>query len=453
MVDNQKTIAHEWDLRTFKNDILTKEGQEFEDYFCKIMTLKEPSFLKVDAYGNLGDGATDGYIPHDNKYYQCYGPRSIKKLATQSYTKAKLIEDFENLLKKEKPINEYFFVVNDKFQGIPEPVRAAMDELNEEYKDINLFFIGANSIERIVFEELNEQSKRQIIGFNPIHSLQNNDGKSENTRLIFKNLEELLTKRIEVIEKLNPQFWWYKTNSDIEVYKNVSTIQPLTDNIIYQEIEKYLKNLGKGYELILQNYLNEEEKIIENLSIDINKNIITVFESTKKDYVNHINEYLKRLINNYNAFSNNINDANNDKYLKILDNVYVPVFEQINCIDSNFKTELEKCLIKILNQDNYGSIYVFSSKSFKANEIIDKLDKKYDPPNMLNIYKDDYSKEKIIGLLESHFETISEDKEFIHYPHTEKNHAIFVDINFNNLDKTKLKNLQNRSNLALHFLL
>lgn len=451
-MNGHQNVSDQWDLMIFKNKILTTEGQDFENFFCEIMKLKNSSFIQVQAYGKLGDGATDGYIPNEQKYYQCYGPRSIEKLATQEYTKAKLIKDYKGLLQKGKSIKEYFFVVNDKFNGIPESVRKAMDDLNEEYDDIELNFIGADSIKRIVFTELDEKAKREIIGLNPIQLMGTTGDKSKDLKLTFKNLEELLTKRIEVIEKLNPQKWWYKPHKQATIQKNIADIQPLKDDIIYQEIEAHVKEFGKGYELSLRTYSANEETIINNLSIDINKNILELYEEHDKDYVNYINGYLKNLIENYNNLAVKINLAEANELLRTKENTYVQIFEKIYYEGTDFISELKECLEKILTHEDYGVIYVFTNKFEGETQFFEKIRSKYSPAAMTEFYLEDFTNKTITEFLSSTFESISKNKEFLHLPHVQKNHVIFVNSNFNIHEQKELKELQDRSNLALHFL-
>jgi hypothetical protein len=49
--------------------------------------------------------------------FQVYGSEDIGK--SISYAKEKLKDDFFGLLQAWKPINEFYFIINDKFKGIP----------------------------------------------------------------------------------------------------------------------------------------------------------------------------------------------------------------------------------------------------------------------------------------------------------------------------------------------
>ncbi|MGG3806417.1 hypothetical protein [Metabacillus fastidiosus] len=97
-------LIEKWNRLLFDLKIYSSEGQEFENLFCKIMHYINDEFLQVDAYGKLGDGKTDGYIPNEKVYYQCYGPRALKEIATEDYAKKKLTADFKGLLKNGKGI-------------------------------------------------------------------------------------------------------------------------------------------------------------------------------------------------------------------------------------------------------------------------------------------------------------------------------------------------------------
>jgi hypothetical protein len=114
----------------FQNKILKADGQKFEDIFTDIMRYAEPEFQQIKPYGNTGDKKNDGYIKSKAIYFQVYGPEDIAR--SISYAKGKLKEDFFGLLKVWEPINEFYFVINDKFNGIPSALEMEMSKLIEE---------------------------------------------------------------------------------------------------------------------------------------------------------------------------------------------------------------------------------------------------------------------------------------------------------------------------------
>ncbi|KAI4451747.1 hypothetical protein C823_006307 [Eubacterium plexicaudatum ASF492] len=127
----------------FRNRILAYKGQQFEDFFVSVMTKFNPNFQPVKAYGNIGDQKNDGFDRTTGTYYQVFAPEDITKDKTINDGVKKLKNDFEGLYEHWDnicPIKYYFFVTNDKYNGIPAPIiRMAIDlDNNPLYKNINI---------------------------------------------------------------------------------------------------------------------------------------------------------------------------------------------------------------------------------------------------------------------------------------------------------------------------
>lgn len=155
----------------FKNKIYQYEGQQFEDFFVEIMQKADPRFQPVKAYGNIGDRKNDGFIKEDGVYYQIFAPEEITKDKTIYEATKKLGEDFVKLFNYWNgisPIEEYYFVINDKYRGIPEPVLTKIIELEkrEEYQGIKIKVFSANDL-FMIFNQLEDEMKREIVGFIP----------------------------------------------------------------------------------------------------------------------------------------------------------------------------------------------------------------------------------------------------------------------------------------------
>jgi hypothetical protein len=132
----------------FKNKIYEADGQKFEDIFTAIMRYTEPEFQQIKPYGNVGDKKNDGYIKSKGIYFQVYGPEDIGK--SISYAKGKLKKDFAGLLQKWKPINEFYFVINDKYKGIPSDLEIEISKLVAE-NDLKGGVKGAAYLEDLLF--------------------------------------------------------------------------------------------------------------------------------------------------------------------------------------------------------------------------------------------------------------------------------------------------------------
>lgn len=125
----------------FKVKILQFKGQTFEDFFVSIMTKANTDFQAVKAYGNIGDRKNDGFIRTTGTYYQVFSPEDITKNKTIDEAVKKLEDDFNGLYKNWDDtceIKQYYFVINDRYQGLPPPIIQKAEELNKTYADIEI---------------------------------------------------------------------------------------------------------------------------------------------------------------------------------------------------------------------------------------------------------------------------------------------------------------------------
>lgn len=155
----------------FKNKVLQYKGQAFEDFFVSVMTKAEIGFQAVKAYGNIGDRKNDGFVRTTGTYYQVYAPNDISKEKTIEDAVKKLENDFKGLYENWNDmckIKKYYFVVNDRYEGLPAPIIQKACELNKNplYSDIEILTFTAKDLQRI-FETLDETDMQEIVGFIP----------------------------------------------------------------------------------------------------------------------------------------------------------------------------------------------------------------------------------------------------------------------------------------------
>ena len=153
----------------FKLKVLQSKGQSFEDFFVSVMTKADKDFQPVKAYGNIGDQKNDGFNKKTGTYYQVFAPEDITKDKTIYDAAKKLEQDFRGLYKKWNnlcQIKNYFFVVNDKYEGVDPIITKKILELNKEFSEVDIEAFLAKDLQR-KFEKLDEDDVQELIGFIP----------------------------------------------------------------------------------------------------------------------------------------------------------------------------------------------------------------------------------------------------------------------------------------------
>lgn len=153
----------------FKTKVLQFKGQAFEDFFVSVMTKAITDFQAVKAYGNIGDRKNDGFIRTTGTYYQVFAPEDITKNKTIDEAVKKLEDDFKGLYENWNDtceIKQYYFVINDRYQGLPPPIIQKAEELNKTYADIEIKTFTVKDLEK-VFGQLDEEDIFDVVGFIP----------------------------------------------------------------------------------------------------------------------------------------------------------------------------------------------------------------------------------------------------------------------------------------------
>ncbi len=160
MNNQEKALAR----NQFKLKIHEANGQVFEDIFTAIMNYVESDFQSIKPWGNIGDRKNDGYIKSKGIFFQVFSPEEI----TTSYPNVikKLNGDFNGLLNQWSPVNEFYFVVNDKYQGVNADCEQAIQSIKQDHGLTNSGFKTAADLENLLFS-LDEDQVFAIVGFLP----------------------------------------------------------------------------------------------------------------------------------------------------------------------------------------------------------------------------------------------------------------------------------------------
>ncbi|HDS1202086.1 TPA: hypothetical protein QD004_001364 [Shewanella algae] len=138
----------------FKLLIHESTGQKYEDLFVKVMGYATPSFQPVKAHGNIGDRGNDGWCANGGIYYQVYAPEDLPSNNESSINKMKA--DFDKLASywnKISPVQEYYFVVNDKYKGVSPHIYNAISDLKSKHNLKNAGVMLAMDLENLLFRQ------------------------------------------------------------------------------------------------------------------------------------------------------------------------------------------------------------------------------------------------------------------------------------------------------------
>ena len=229
----------------FRIKILQYKGQAFEDFFVFVMTKAEPNFQPVKADGNIGDRKNDGFVSQTGIYYQVYAPRDVNKEKTVGDAVKKLETDFKGLYDKWNnicAIKKFYFVVNDRYEGLPAPIIQKALELksNPLYSEIEIETFTAKDLQG-KFDMLDENDMQEIVGFIPDVSdcIIEYDALNEVVRYLLNAELPISTGEKLVV----PDF-----------------VQKITFNNLSEEIEANL-TVGSYQEGLLNQYFNENPGI------------------------------------------------------------------------------------------------------------------------------------------------------------------------------------------------
>lgn len=148
----------------FQNKIYKADGQAFEDIFTATMNYSCKDFRSIKPWGNIGDRKNDGYIKSEGVYYQVYAPEDIRKSYIDAVNKIKT--DFIGLHKQWAPVNKFYFVVNDKYNGVNADCEQTIQEIMSAFKLKDARILTAKDLEDKVFS-LDDDQIFTIVGYLP----------------------------------------------------------------------------------------------------------------------------------------------------------------------------------------------------------------------------------------------------------------------------------------------
>jgi len=242
---DEKTIARIF----FKLKIYESDGTAFEHLFTAIMNYAEPDFQQIKPWGNIGDRKNDGYIKSKGIYYQVYAPEDISK--TYPDVIKKLNTDFAGLLSHWAPVNEFYFLVNDKYKGVHADSEIIMNQLITDNELTDGGIIAAKDIENKLFSLTDDQ----------IQTIVGNIPDPAKIRLDFTILNEVIQHMMELSldQALPPDIKMPDWEQKIQFNQlsNATAIRLNNGFLQVSNLNQYLDNNGNFLADTLRDKMNE----------------------------------------------------------------------------------------------------------------------------------------------------------------------------------------------------
>lgn len=157
---NHDQFSRDYARLKFENAFLNAFGDEFQNLFSDIMEIVYPGkFIRVRAYGSLGDKKCDGYMLNEGVIFQCYGPRAMD----WAKLKAKIISDFEGAkFHWMGDMKKWIFVHNFR-NGLHPDAGPLLEKLGKENPDIEISIMGYSELARLV-NKMSKLDQEQLLG-------------------------------------------------------------------------------------------------------------------------------------------------------------------------------------------------------------------------------------------------------------------------------------------------
>jgi hypothetical protein len=138
-------------------------GDAFQDFFSNVMgQLHGSDFVRVRAFGKLGDKGCDGYLASSGQVFQCYGALN-GSLGKVAYLVKKMATDFAKALGAIPSIMKEWHMVHNLVDGLPIEAVTQLDTLQKSDPQRKFGFIGLDGFQERVFS-LDLAQIEQLLG-------------------------------------------------------------------------------------------------------------------------------------------------------------------------------------------------------------------------------------------------------------------------------------------------
>lgn len=138
-------------------------GDAFQDFFSVVMAKAYGSdFVRVRAFGQLGDKGCDVYLQSSGRVFQCYGALNAEQDKV-AYLVGKMKTDHAKASKELDSLMKEWDMVHNLVDGLPIEAVQALDALKKDNPKQRFAFFGLESFDEIIFS-LDEQKIEDLLG-------------------------------------------------------------------------------------------------------------------------------------------------------------------------------------------------------------------------------------------------------------------------------------------------
>lgn len=254
-----------------------KSGSEFQSFFESIADKAIVGFKIIHPNGKQGDGGNDGFVSSEGVYYQAYAPNSPQEKDAAAAKKMK--NDFAKLQRSGwdqiSNIKKYYFIFNDKGNGVSMELERALAELkianpSIEFaillsKDLEGLFFGLNQTDILSLGFDINATKAVSIAHDLLNKLEI-DIDRDNGKNVLKQLENIAA----IISELNDD--------------GLTLLYELLEARAMQKVEKFVEAKNK-LESLMKRYPNDPratlylaEDYLNNEDFEKNKELLELAE-------------------------------------------------------------------------------------------------------------------------------------------------------------------------------
>ena len=126
-------------------------GDAFQDFFSTVMgQLHRDDFVRVRAFGQIGDKGCDGYLKSSGQVFACYGALN-GDFGKVAYLIDKMEDDYQKAVAAIPAIMKEWHMVHNLVDGLPTPAIEKLDALASADGKRKFGFIGLDGFQERIF--------------------------------------------------------------------------------------------------------------------------------------------------------------------------------------------------------------------------------------------------------------------------------------------------------------